>query len=161
MEVPANRHFVCLYRQRLSRAGTRGHYLVFPRSASRRAEFGLHTRIRLRLTPLYSQHAQRRQDRARACLYDGLLVRASCLVPAQTIDNVAEPTRERPSSRPYNAALTHAEREDDVIRNVRLVGHRLQPLLHIAADLCCEATPEPCCDGVLVLEADLPSSRMA
>jgi hypothetical protein len=41
----------CLSGKRLSRAGTRGHYLVFPRQAYRQLVFGLIKLIRTDLTP--------------------------------------------------------------------------------------------------------------
>jgi hypothetical protein len=47
----------------LSRAGTRGHYLMFPRKAHRQAGLGLYKRIERRLTPsmLGNDHRERQQ----------------------------------------------------------------------------------------------------
>ena len=55
--------------------------------------------------------------------------------------------------------LSGLERQDDVVRDVRLVD-RLRPLLHVAADLRRQVPPEPRGDWVLVLEADLPAARV-
>ena len=49
-------------RQRLPRAGTRGHKLVFPRLAHRQAEFGLSKRIRIGLTPSVPRRSGRQPD---------------------------------------------------------------------------------------------------
>jgi hypothetical protein len=46
-----NGYLSCLSGKRLSRAGTRGHYLVFPRQAYRQVVFGLIKLIRTDLTP--------------------------------------------------------------------------------------------------------------
>ena len=46
-----NGYLSCLSEKRLSRAGTRGHYLVFPRQAYRQVVFGLIKLIRTDLTP--------------------------------------------------------------------------------------------------------------
>ena len=46
-----NGYLSCLSGKRLSRAGTRGHYLVFPRQRYRQVVFGLIKRIRTDLTP--------------------------------------------------------------------------------------------------------------
>jgi hypothetical protein len=57
--------------KRLSRAGTRGHYLMFPRWAHRHAEFSLFTRIRTSLTPSMPRNIMRGtrsgRDRRGAC----------------------------------------------------------------------------------------------
>jgi hypothetical protein len=46
-----NGYLSCLSGKRVSRAGTRGHYLVFPRQAYRQVVFGLIKLIRTDLTP--------------------------------------------------------------------------------------------------------------
>jgi hypothetical protein len=57
--------------------------------------------------------------------------------------------------------LSGLERKDHVVRNVRLVRHWLNALVNVGADCRCQAAPEPSRGRVLVLEGDLPASRMS
>src|SRR3954466_5917907 len=55
-----NGYLSCLSGKLLSRAGTRGHYLVFPRQAYRQVVFGLIKLIRTDLTPSVNTQGPRR-----------------------------------------------------------------------------------------------------
>src|SRR4029078_1944667 len=53
------------------------------------------------------------------------------------------------------------EREDHVIRNVRLIGHRLKAFVHVAADLRGQATPKARRAPDLCLGSQLPTGSVS